>query len=134
MGLPYRGGYSSSKAALERLTEALRMEIKTFGVQACLVQPGGVKTDINANRVMSPLPADSPYKESFDRCYSIVNDSVSLGLPAAIFGPKIEEIIQAEKLKRVYRIGKTNEKLSVIVKRLMPDFIFEKIIMNHYKI
>jgi NAD(P)-dependent dehydrogenase (short-subunit alcohol dehydrogenase family) len=30
MGLPYRGIYSSSKAALEILTEALRIEIKDF--------------------------------------------------------------------------------------------------------
>jgi NADP-dependent 3-hydroxy acid dehydrogenase YdfG len=134
IGLPFRGGYSSTKAALDRLIEALRMETADQGIQACVVQPGGVQTDINTNRVMSPLPEGSPYKESFTRCYEIINESVSKGLEVSVFGPQIQKIIESEKLKRVYRIGKTNEKLSVIVKRLLPAFVFEKIIRNHYKI
>ncbi|MFN6945737.1 MAG: SDR family oxidoreductase [Cytophagaceae bacterium] len=133
-GLPYRGGYSSTKAALDRLTEAMRMELKKFGVQACVVQPGGIQTDINANRVVAPIPQGSPYKESFERCYDIINASVSQGLPVEAFGPEIEKIIQADKLNRVYRIGKFKEKLSVKVKRLAKDYIFENIILKHYKI
>ncbi|RYG53276.1 MAG: SDR family oxidoreductase, partial [Chitinophagaceae bacterium] len=34
-GLPYRGIYSASKAALERLTESLRMELAPAGIKAC---------------------------------------------------------------------------------------------------
>ena len=32
MGLPYRSVYSASKGALELITEALRMEVKSFGI------------------------------------------------------------------------------------------------------
>ncbi|HEY8401180.1 MAG TPA: SDR family oxidoreductase [Cytophagaceae bacterium] len=134
LGLPYRGGYSASKAALDRLTEAMRVELKPFGIQLCLVQPGGVATDINKNRVMTPMPEDSPYRESFERCYDIINASVSKGLSPHIFGPAIEDIIKADKLKRVYRIGKTTEKLSVLVKKLVPSSVFDNILINHYKL
>lgn len=133
-GLPYRGGYSASKAALDRLMEALRMEVKNFGIQVCTLQPGGISTDINKNRIQSPMPSGSPYKESFDRTYEIINASVSLGLKPEIFGPEVEKIINSTKVRRNYRIGKTTEKLSVLVKKLVPDYVFEKIIMNHYKI
>lgn len=133
-GLPYRGLYSASKAAVERFTEALRMEVKQFGVQACIVQPGGIQTDISKNRMMSPIPEDSPYKESFARTLDIINDSVSQGLSTEIFGPVIEGIIQSNKVRRVYRVGKLTEKISVLLKRILPASAFENILISHYKI
>lgn len=133
-GLPYRGLYCASKAAVERFTEALRMEVKKSGIQVCTVQPGGIQTDINKNRMTSPLPADSPYNESFERCYEIVNASVSKGYPLLPFGPAILGLIEAKELKKVYRIGKLTEKLSVLLNRLLPSQIFEKILTNHYRL
>ena len=43
MGLPYRSVYSASKGALELITEALRMEVKSFGIQITNVAPGDVE-------------------------------------------------------------------------------------------
>ena len=133
-GLPYRGLYSASKAAVERFTEALRMEVKQYGIQACIVQPGGIQTDISKNRMMSPIPDDSPYKASFARTLDIINASVSQGLPTDVFGPVVEGIIQSSKVKRVYRVGKLTEKLSVLLKRILPASAFERILISHYKI
>lgn len=134
LGLPYRGGYSASKAALDRLSEALRMEVKKHGIQVCTLQPGGICTDINKNRILCPMPEDSPYSQSFDRASNIIQESVSSGLSAESFGPVIEKIINSKKVKRNYRVGKASERLSVLVKRLVPDYLFERIIMDHYKI
>lgn len=133
-GLPYRGIYSASKAALDRLTEALRIELAPFNVQACYVQPGGIKTDINKNRITAPLAANNVYKESFNRTYQLVNDSVSGGLDTAIFARAIEKIINSKKVKRCYRIGKPLEKLSVLLKRLLPDAVHERMLSKHYKV
>ena len=133
-GLPYRGAYSASKAAVDRLTEALRMELAPFGIQACYLQPGGIRTDINKNRITTPLPPGNAYKESFDRCYDIVNASVSQGLDTAVFGPLVEQIIGTKKVKRCYRAGKPMEKISVLLKKLLPDSTYEKLVSNHYKV
>lgn len=133
-GLPYRGAYSASKAAVDRLTEALRMELAPFGINACYLQPGGIRTDINKNRIMTSLAAGSPYKGSFDRCYDIVNESVSGGLDTAVFGPVVEKIIESRKVKRCYRVGKPMEKLSVFLKRILPGSTYERLISNHYKV
>ncbi|WP_082886358.1 SDR family oxidoreductase [Flavisolibacter tropicus] len=134
MGLPYRGLYSASKAAVDRITEALRTELAPFGVQACIVQPGGVKTDINKNRIKVDLPADNVYKESFDITYQLIDDSVSAGLEPGVFATLIEQLLTAKEVKRCYRIGKPMEKLSVLLKRLLPASTFENMIKKHYKL
>lgn len=132
MGLPYRGLYSASKAAVDRLTEALRTELAPYGVQACVVQPGGVRTDINKNRIRVDLPQDSPYRASFEHTYRLIDESVQNGLPPEAFGKLVESIIRAPRLKRVYRLGKPLEKVSVLLKRLLPSNRFDKMIRKHY--
>ena len=132
MGLPYRGGYSASKAAVDRLTEAMRMEVKQFGIKACIVQPGDIKSNINANRVTSPVPDGSPYKEKFDVAHRGMNEGVSEGMEPAAFGPVIEKIINTKNPGVYYRVGKSTEKLSVLVKKILPGKRFEKILMKHF--
>jgi NAD(P)-dependent dehydrogenase (short-subunit alcohol dehydrogenase family) len=64
LALPGLGAYAASKFALEGMTEALRHELKPFGVQVCLVEPGPYKTDIlGRNRTLARNAQDalSPY-------------------------------------------------------------------------
>lgn len=51
--LPYLGGYAGAKAALERLSEALRMELLGTGVAVTVVRPGTTRTDFRAKRLGS---------------------------------------------------------------------------------
>ncbi|MCK6521878.1 SDR family NAD(P)-dependent oxidoreductase [Myxococcota bacterium] len=64
LALPGLGAYAASKFALEGMTEALRHELRPFGVQVCLVEPGPYKTDIlGRNRTLgrNALDTTSPY-------------------------------------------------------------------------
>ena len=58
--LPANGFYSSSKFALEGLTEALWQEIEPIGLQALIVQPGSFRTGIE-NRTMASGEPISDY-------------------------------------------------------------------------
>jgi short-subunit dehydrogenase len=49
--LPYAGGYAASKAALDRLTEALRIELRGSGIIVTLVCPGTTRTDFATRRM-----------------------------------------------------------------------------------
>ncbi len=134
MGLPYRGFYSASKASVDIMTEALRMEVKGFGIKVCLVHPGDVDTPINDHRLVAAKDKDEVYGETFERIYEEMNSDVRKGIKPKKFGPVIEKIISSESVKRNYYVGHFTQKLSVRLKKLLPDFLFEKMIMSYYKL
>jgi short-subunit dehydrogenase len=51
--LPYLGGYAAAKAALDRLTEALRVELRGSGIAVTLVRPGTTSTGFAERRLGS---------------------------------------------------------------------------------
>ena len=132
IGLPYRGVYSATKAAVDRLSEAMRMELTGFGIQVCIIQPGGVKTDINKNRIHTELITGNAYKNNFDIAYEMINKSVDQGLDVKVFGELVFHILQQRRVKAVYRIGTRAEKMSVLLKSILPSSYFEKMVRKHY--
>lgn len=45
MVLPFGGWYHVSKFSVEALSDALRMEVRPFGIDVVMIEPGGIKTD-----------------------------------------------------------------------------------------
>lgn len=50
--IPMQSQYSASKYALEAFTDAVRMEMKRYGVRACIIEPGDTRTGFTAAREM----------------------------------------------------------------------------------
>ena len=50
VSIPMQSQYSASKYALEAFTDAVRMEMKPYGVKACIIEPGDTKTGFTAAR------------------------------------------------------------------------------------
>lgn len=46
---PLAGGYNSSKSAIEALTDALRVELRPFGLDAVFLMPGAIVSNIGNN-------------------------------------------------------------------------------------
>lgn len=55
MVIPFYGPYNASKWALEALAENYRVELSSFGVESCVVEPGGYATTFIDNLV---IPSD----------------------------------------------------------------------------
>ena len=52
LSIPMQSQYSASKYALEAFTDAVRMEMKQYGVRACIIEPGDTKTGFTDARIM----------------------------------------------------------------------------------
>ena len=62
MALPFYGPYNASKWALEALAENYRIELSGFGVDSCIVEPGGYPTGFFNNLI---FPSDTSRDEAY---------------------------------------------------------------------
>lgn len=134
MGLPYRGVYSASKGALELITEAFRMEIKDFNIHMTNVAPGDFATNIAAGRYHAPVKEDSPYQKPYGNTLKLMDEHVDSGKDPLMMAEAIYKIINTSKPKVHYKVGEFMQKFSIVLKRILPDTVYEKLLMNHYKL
>ena len=134
MGLPFRGIYSSSKSALEIITESLRMELKPFNIEVTNVAPGDFATNIAAGRYHAPVQEQSPYKEVYQMSLEMANAHVDGGGDPIQMAAAIHKIILTPKPKVRYQVGEFMQRFSLFLKKVLPGKMYEKLLMNHYKI
>ena len=134
MGLPYRSVYSASKGALELITEALRMEVKSFGIQITNVAPGDFATNIASGRFHAPLIKDSAYEIPYGNTLEMMDEHVDSGSNPNEMAEAVYQIIQNPNPNIHYKVGAFMQKFSIVLKRILPDKVYEKMLMNHYKL
>lgn len=133
MGLPFRGLYSASKGALELTTEALSMELKQFGIKVTNVAPGDFATNIASGRYHTPVFDESHYKEIYQSNLDLMDADVDSGEDPINMAKAIYKIINTKKPKLHYKVGSFMQKFAIVLKRILPDSVFEKLIMDNYK-
>ena len=134
MGLPYRSVYSASKGALELITEALRMEVKSFGIQITNVAPGDFATNIASGRFHATLIKGSAYEIPYGKTLQLIDEHVDSGSNPNEMAEAIYKIIQNPNPRIHYKVGVLMQKFSIVLKRILPDKVYEKMLMNHYKL
>ena len=134
MGLPYRGIYSASKGALELITEAIRMETKSFGIHVTNIAPGDFATNIAAGRYHAPVTKGSAYEIPYGNTLKSMNEQVDSGSNPTEMAEAVYAIIKNPNPKIHYKIGAFMQKFSIVLKRILPDKVYEKMLMNHYKL
>ena len=134
MGLPFRGIYSATKGALELVTEATRMEVKQFGVTLVNIAPGDFATNIAAGRYHTPVLDTSAYRDTYGANLDLMDSHVDAGMDPLTMAEVVYKIIQKKNPKVHYKVGTFLQKFSVVLKRILPDRLYEKLLMNHYKL
>ncbi|MGB3142651.1 MAG: SDR family oxidoreductase [Maribacter sp.] len=134
MGLPFRGIYSATKAALEVVTESYRMETKKFGVHFTTLAPGDFATNIAAGRFHTPVMKDSPYEQTYRKTLEAIDKDVDSGGDPNQVGEKIAKIIAIKNPRPHYSVGSFIQRFSLILKRFLPGKWFEKMLENHSEV
>jgi len=134
MGLPFRGIYSASKGALSLVTEALSMEVKSFGIRVVTIAPGDFATNIASGRYHTPVFDSSAYKEKYTKNLALIDAHVNSGKNPIIVARTIKAIIENKNPKIHYKVGAFMEIFSIVLKRLLPDKVYEKLLMNYYRL
>lgn len=131
-GLPYRGFYSATKAALDRMTESLRMEVKPFGIKVVTVQPGEFKTPIAASRLRPALIGDA-YKARYDRAIEVLDGGLGYSRDPDELAQVVERIVNDPSPRTTYRVARGVQILSVLLKKILPGPMFERMVARHYE-
>lgn len=107
--LPFGAWYHVSKYSVEALSDALRMEMKPFGVDVVLIEPGGIKTDwgIIAAKHLAESSKGTAYEEDALREAKLIHKGYSgnyLSAPKVVTRA-ISRAVNSQRPRARYRIG-----------------------------
>lgn len=125
---PYWGVYSASKHALKALSHELRMEVRPFGVDVVIVEPGPVTTGFNErgrDNVETYLP-DTHYAEGYREKLAV--DSFG-GVTPEKAGRVLAEAATTSGPSYRYRIG-WQAKLFPRLRVLLPEPIWDRVVQR----
>ena len=127
---PTYGAYSSSKYALEGLTDALRLEMYPFGVEVILIEPGYIVTNFQqtAKELAQPYvekAKTSPYAKIYSGAWTGANQgrSRSKSTPEDC-ARVILKAIESPHPKARYPVTPLAKWVS-IAKRILPDSVLD---------
>ena len=135
VALPYQAMYSASKFALEGLTEALRMEVKQFGIHVVLVEPGDTNTRFTDNRRIVPgARQNRAFSDDFERMMAIVEADERSGVSPDTIARLVGRIIDRPSPRLRDRVGTFLQTLAPALKRVLPGWLFEWCFMTYYRL
>ena len=134
MGLPFQGFYSASKFAIEGYCEALRLETKQFGVKVVVLRPGDFSTGFTSSRKKTASPEAAQVYHTYAESISKVEHDERGGLKPVVLVQKISRIIGKKNPRYGYVVASLEQRLSVLLKRILPAPWFARILGSYYKL
>jgi len=135
MGLPFQGFYSASKFAIEGMSEALAMEVKAFNIKVVLLEPGDFRTQFTSNRkIITRAYSSSSYESQFDQTLAIIEKDENGGMHPLKLAQKVLHIVSVKHPRPRYIVSTFEQKLAVLLKKLLPAAWFAAILRSHYGI
>ncbi|WP_078379210.1 SDR family oxidoreductase [Sutcliffiella halmapala] len=133
IGFPALSPYASSKHALEGYSESLRLEVKSFGIDVILIEPGSFQTNIWSSGTYLSKKAghpNSPYKSLFSSMNErMLAESQRYGDPFLVANLVVSIATSNKTPSLRYTVGK-GVKLSLFVKHLLPWKIWERLVLR----
>jgi len=129
IGLPYQGLYSASKFAIEGMTEALYKEFKNRNIRVCMIEPGDFKTGFTASR--ENVKCENTQLEN---AREVIEHDEQSGKSPVLIAKLIAKIINKKTPKLRYVTGAFYQKITIFLKKALPNRWFDAIIAGYYKV
>ena len=134
IGLPFQSAYSASKFALEGAMEALRMEVRPFGIQVVLIEPGDFQTEITTQRQKAEKSiGNSAYYGTFQKVLRIVESGERKASTPEPIARLINNIIHMNSPRLRYTVGTFSQRIAVPLKKILPSRLFESLISGSFQ-
>lgn len=127
---PIYGPYSATKHAVEAMSDALRMELKPFGVKVSLIEPGPMVTHINItgyDRLAKDRPAQTAYAELYDDGPRRLASLEAHSYPAIWVAEKIWKAATSVSPRQRYGVTRIWWGV-VLLKKVFPGWLQDRIL------
>lgn len=125
------GWYFASKHAFEAVSDALRNEVKPFGIDVIIIEPGIIKTAWPGIAVenMRKVSVHTAYKDLIEKGAVMLNNFDLDGSDSEIIAQLIKKVIEVKNPKPRYAKGYLAGS-ALFAKRWFSDRLFDKVIMK----
>lgn len=128
---PFAGPYCASKAALHSLSDALRMELKPFGIEVLMVQPGGVQSNFGAGaKAQTGQHQWKLYARFAEGIARRAGASQEHSTPTNVFATAFVHAVLAKHPKPVIRLGSGSTWLPLVSR--MPVSLKDRALMKRF--
>jgi short-subunit dehydrogenase len=131
IAFPLGAWYHASKHALEAYSDALRQEVKRFGIEVVLIQPGLIKTEFGGvtSRGVREISGHGAYKELAEALAksteTIYGPSSRASDPSVVAGA-IRKAVEATSPRPRYPVGYMARPL-LALNRFLPARLFDRV-------
>ena len=134
---PMGGWYHASKFALEGLSDSLRNEVRPFGIDVVVVEPGGVKTEWGGIMVenMMQTSGAGPYKLMAERIRDLTSGKQveSMSATPKEIGDLIARVAETDRPKARY-VAPIHAKVLLFMHWLLSDRAFDWVIAKMFNL
>lgn len=132
IAIPFQSMYSASKAAIGSMTDALRLELRGSGVQACTIEPGDTRTEFtSARQFAAGIPKNIYYQAACERALNAMMYDEQHGKPPETVARAIYRALRRRRMPARIVVGASYKAL-VLAARLLPHAIVEYVLSLLY--
>ena len=140
MALPYMSPYHASKFGLEAIGDSLRQEMKPFGVDVSIVEPGSIKTPFwgkGTDQIEPMLQAMSPEQRHLYEPRALAaaegaRKAEERGIAPDRVAKAIEHALTSSRPKTRYLVG-PDARVQAALHKLLPDRLLDRLVATQMK-
>lgn len=132
LALPFFGPYNSTKHAIEALSDALRNELRPFGIEVVIIEPGAINTGFGEieRKSMEAFATGSPYAEQVKKVMAFQRELHPNAAKPETAAAAIVRAVEARKPRARYVVPFLPNRAFIALAEFLPTEASDAVIQN----